>query len=57
MADETHRYEIEVRWTGNLGPGTAGYRAYSRDHEIGAAGKAAGIACSSDAAFRGNAAR
>ena len=57
MAGATHRYEIEVRWTGNLGAGTADYRAYSRDHEIGARGKAGAIACSSDPAFRGDAAR
>jgi organic hydroperoxide reductase OsmC/OhrA len=57
MAGATHHYEIEVRWTGNLGPGTVDYRAYSRDHEIGAAGKAERIACSSDPVFRGSAAR
>ena len=57
MAGATHRYEIDVCWTGNLGPGTADYRAYARDHEIGAPGKAACIVCSSDPAFRGNAAR
>jgi organic hydroperoxide reductase OsmC/OhrA len=54
---KTHSYKTEVRWTGNLGRGTETYRGYSRDHEISAQGKAAPIACSSDAAFRGDAAR
>jgi organic hydroperoxide reductase OsmC/OhrA len=48
-----HRYSVEVKWTGNLGQGTAGYRAYSRDHEIRAAGKPA-LAGSSDPSFRGH---
>ena len=51
-----HRYSITVEWTGNLGSGTAGYSAYSRDHEIKATGKAL-IDGSSDPAFRGDAAR
>lgn len=29
-----HRYALTVRWTGNLGEGTASYRGYSRDHDI-----------------------
>ncbi len=29
-----HHYAAQVRWTGNLGSGTSGYRAYSRDHEV-----------------------
>lgn len=33
-----HQYEIAVHWTGNRGPGTAGYRDYGRDHVISAAG-------------------
>ena len=28
-----HRYEVEVRWTGNRGSGTTGYRAYDRDFD------------------------
>lgn len=48
-----HRYAVEVKWTGNLGQGTSGYRAYSRDHEISATEKAA-IPGSADPAFRGN---
>jgi organic hydroperoxide reductase OsmC/OhrA len=53
----THNYEITVRWTGNLGAGTAGYRAYSRNHEIEGAGKTAAIAASSDPVFRGDPSR
>jgi len=57
MADtREHRYSITVEWTGNLGSGTSGYRAYSRDHDIKATGKAS-IAGSSDPAFHGDAAR
>jgi organic hydroperoxide reductase OsmC/OhrA len=49
----THCYELTLRWTGNNGSGTSSYRAYSRDHELHAAGKPV-IAGSSDPAFRGN---
>jgi len=52
-----HHYRVTNNWTGNLGRGTADYRAYARDHEITASGKTAGILCSSDAVFRGDAAR
>jgi organic hydroperoxide reductase OsmC/OhrA len=48
-----HRYTIEVKWTGNLGQGTRGYRTYSRDHEISAIEKAV-IPGSSDPAFQGD---
>ncbi|WP_026548213.1 OsmC family protein [Paenarthrobacter nicotinovorans] len=34
MGLNEHHYALTVRWTGNLGEGTAGYRSYSRDHEI-----------------------
>lgn len=51
-----HTYAAGVTWTGNLGAGTAGYKAYSRDYDITAAGKPA-IAGSSDPAFRGDPAR
>jgi hypothetical protein len=36
QAPREHRYEVGVDWTGNDGAGTAGYRAYRRDHEISA---------------------
>jgi organic hydroperoxide reductase OsmC/OhrA len=48
-----HRYHATVTWTGNLGEGTAGYRAYSRDHEVSGPGKP-GLPGSSDPAFRGD---
>jgi organic hydroperoxide reductase OsmC/OhrA len=51
-----HRYSVQVRWTGDLGTGTSGYRAYKRDHEISAAGKPP-IPGSSDPAFRGDPSR
>ncbi|MEC5198327.1 organic hydroperoxide reductase OsmC/OhrA [Arthrobacter sp. PL16] len=31
---QEHHYSARLRWTGNLGSGTAGYRSYSRDHQI-----------------------
>ncbi|HEX9086851.1 MAG TPA: OsmC family protein [Arthrobacter sp.] len=34
MSLDEHRYALTVRWTGNLGEGTASYRGYSRDHDI-----------------------
>ncbi|MFZ1022974.1 MAG: OsmC family protein [Thermoplasmata archaeon] len=34
-----HRYSTVVRWTGNLGSGTSGYRTYSRNHVIQFSGK------------------
>lgn len=52
----THDYAATVRWTGNQGTGTSGYKAYSRDHDIAVPGKPV-IAGSSDPAFRGDPAR
>lgn len=51
-----HHYSTTVTWTGDLGEGTAGYRAYSRDHEVSARDKPP-LPGSSDPAFRGDAAR
>lgn len=51
-----HHYSTTVTWTGDLGEGTAGYRAYSRDHEVSAGDKPP-LPGSSDPAFRGDAAR
>ncbi|HET8554536.1 MAG TPA: OsmC family protein [Rhodanobacteraceae bacterium] len=51
-----HRYRVDVAWTGNRGSGTSGYRDYARDHVIRIDGKPE-LAGSSDAAFRGDAAR
>ena len=53
---ERHRYSVGLRWTGNLGDGTATYRGYRRNHEITGAGKPL-IPCSSDPQFRGDPAR
>jgi organic hydroperoxide reductase OsmC/OhrA len=53
---KSHSYSIKLKWTGNLGTGTANYRAYGRNHEISAAGKPV-LLTSSDTAFRGDAAR
>ena len=52
----THHYRLQVRWTGNLGSGTATYRGYSRDHEYFAGDKPV-IPGSSDPVFRGDASR
>ena len=52
----THDYSAEVRWTGNRGTGTSGYRDYDRANEVRADGKPT-IAGSSDPAFRGDRAR
>ena len=51
--DKQHRYSARVTWTGNLGQGTSSYRAYSRNHEIAAAGKPV-VPGSSDPTFRGD---
>ncbi len=48
-----HLYELTVRWTGNRGEGTSGYRSYDRSHTIESANKPE-ILGSSDAAFRGD---
>lgn len=52
----THRYEVTLAWTGNLGTGTSSLRAYSRDHDVTASGLEP-IAGSADPAFSGDPAR
>ncbi|HUI57556.1 MAG TPA: OsmC family protein [Bryobacteraceae bacterium] len=52
--ERRHQYRISNHWTGNRGTGTSTYRAYSRDHELNGAGKAAVIPGSSDPLFRGD---
>jgi organic hydroperoxide reductase OsmC/OhrA len=52
-----HNFNVRTTWTGNTGQGTADYRAYKRDHEIGGPAKSAPILGSSDPAFRGDASR
>ncbi len=54
--EREHRYEATVTWTGNRGEGTAGYKAYGRDHTIACPGKPA-IRGSADTVFRGDADR
>ncbi len=56
MTERTHRYATKLRWTGNRGTGTSGYKDYARTHDIVAAGKPI-IPGSSDPAFRGDADR
>ncbi|RLM07614.1 peroxiredoxin [Gibbsiella quercinecans] len=56
MAEKQHTYRVNVVWTGNEGSGTANYRAYSRSHEISAAGKTP-VLGSADPSFRGDPAR
>lgn len=48
-----HKYSLSVKWTGNKGSGTSGYRDYERSHIISAENKE-DIICSSDPAFRGD---
>ena len=55
MAGREHRYAVVIRWTGNTGAGTSGYRDYGRTHEISDPGGAKPpIPGSSDPAFRGD---
>jgi len=49
----THGYSVSLTWTGNLGSGTSGYKAYSRDHTLQVEGKPS-IAGSSDRIFHGS---
>jgi organic hydroperoxide reductase OsmC/OhrA len=48
-----HNYKLTIKWTGNNGAGTSGYRAYERSHSILIDGKIE-IPASSDPAFRGD---
>lgn len=57
MVGKRHEYQVRTTWTGNTGQGTAGYRAYKRDHEIAVEGKLAAIPGSSDPKFRGDPSR
>jgi organic hydroperoxide reductase OsmC/OhrA len=53
---KTHNYKTSLKWIGNLGSGTSGYRDYSRNHVITSVNKQA-IEASSDPAFRGDVTR
>jgi organic hydroperoxide reductase OsmC/OhrA len=48
-----HNYKLTVKWTGNTGTGTSGYKEYERSHSIFIENKVE-IAGSSDPAFRGD---
>jgi organic hydroperoxide reductase OsmC/OhrA len=48
-----HNYKLLVKWTGNIGTGTSGYKNYERSHTIMVADKP-DILVSSDRAFRGD---
>jgi organic hydroperoxide reductase OsmC/OhrA len=48
-----HFYTLTIKWTGNRGQGTSGYRSYERSHSILIDGKQE-IQASSDPAFRGD---
>jgi organic hydroperoxide reductase OsmC/OhrA len=50
-----HTYSVNVKWTGNTGTGTSGYRNYERRHEITAGTEKPPIWGSSDPEFRGDA--
>jgi organic hydroperoxide reductase OsmC/OhrA len=54
---KTHRYAVTVKWTGNSGAGTSGYKNYQRRHEILGEGEKPPILGSSDPTFRGDATR
>src|SRR3954469_22908110 len=56
MSQTAHPHGVRVAWTGNLGQGTAGYRAYSRAMDVMAEAKNT-ILASSDPDFRGDATR
>jgi organic hydroperoxide reductase OsmC/OhrA len=56
MSGRTHTYTCDLTWTGNLGSGTSGYKAYARDHVFGGPAKP-DLPGSSDPAFRGDASR
>lgn len=51
-----HRFAVSVEWTGNLGAGTADYKAFTRDNLLSADGKPP-IAGSSARVFHGDPSR
>lgn len=50
---KSHKYKATIKWTGNKGQGTSGYRNYDRSHTI-SIGNKIDLLGSSDAAFRGD---
>lgn len=51
-----HNFTACITWTGNKGPGTSGYRDYSRDYDVDIDGKPT-LKGSCDPAYRGDASR
>lgn len=50
---KNHNYTLKVKWTGNAGTGTSGYKDYERSHSILVENKVE-FFCSSDPIFRGD---
>jgi len=48
-----HNYSVAIKWTGNRGQGTTGYKDYDRSHTISVVGKD-DISASSDTPFMGD---
>lgn len=48
-----HHYSLTIKWTGNKGSGTSGYRDYARNHTVMVDQKEE-IKCSSDPVFLGD---
>jgi organic hydroperoxide reductase OsmC/OhrA len=48
-----HHYKLTLKWTGNKGSGTSGYRTYDRNHEILIEGKTT-LLGSADPSFHGD---
>lgn len=53
MIGKDHHYAATLRWTGNRGTGTSGYRHYDRSYTLAANGKPE-LEGSSDSTFRGD---
>ncbi|KAA5973667.1 MULTISPECIES: OsmC family protein [unclassified Pantoea] len=51
-----HNYTSRIFWTGNLGTGTSGYKAYARTWDIAISGKEV-IHCSNDPLLGGDASK
>lgn len=51
-----HAYTSFIRWTGNTGAGTTGYRDYTRDWDVAVPGKPV-ISCSNDPMLGGDPAK
>ena len=53
MTGKDHHYATSLRWTGNRGTGTSGYRDYDRSYTLSANGKPE-LQGSADPTFRGD---